>query len=587
MKTYKYILPILCAGAVMGSCSDLFEPAIEMVNDVEVMYKDQNFASGLLGNAYILVPYGDPESDLATDDAVSNQTGSRFTLMANGGWSSTNDPVSQWQARNNAIQYLNLFLANVEQVSWSLTPALNQMFIDQNKGDALAMRALQRFYLLRSHAGKVNGELMGVPFFDEYQTGASDFNLERLTFKECITKILADVDSAMNLLPMEYKSIKDKSEIPAKYTAIGADMGGYNRAFGDHHHGKVCGNILKAFKAQVLLFAASPAYGVVEWSEAAKAAAEAVGQQKVVEGGNTWYTNVKEIDGVKRTENTPEAIWMSNPGDANSLESDNFPPSLFGKGRVNPTQNLVDAFPMANGFPITDSRSGYDPKKPFEGRDPRLRLAIVVDGDSLGVNKTPIYTGKEYTGDKAGKDNRDNEIGVSTRTGYYLRKLLRNDTNLDPSTTTTPKHYTARIRWTEILLAYAEAANEAGGPTAVISPATQSAKEIIRDIRERAGICVGTTDTYLEECAADPAKMRELIRNERRLELCFENQRFYDLRRWNLDLNEAVKGITTGDGLTYSVVDVDTRNFKDYMVYGPIPYSEIMKYSSLEQNKGW
>lgn len=583
MKTYKYILPILCAGAVMASCDDVFEPANEMISDIEVMYNDPLFASGLLGNAYILMPYdGTPHSDLTTDDAVSNENGNAYRQMAAGSWSAINDPMSQWQARNNAIQYCNIMLENVEKVKWSGDGPINEMFIDLMRGDALGMRAIQRFYLLRAHAGKVNGELMGVPFFNEYQTGASDLNLARLPFKACIDSILADLNTAINILPENYASISDKSQIPAKYQAIGADMGGYNRAFGDHHHGKVCGQILKAVKAQVLLFAASPAYGTATWEQAAEAAAAVIGDKKVVEGGNTWYANKAEIDDVKRTQNTPEAIWMTNPGNSNSLESDNYPPSIYGNGRTNPTQNLVDAFPMANGYPITDPKSGYDSKNPYAGRDPRLEKYIIVDGAKAGVEEATIWTGN-YSGDKATDDNLDRQQGKSTRTGYYMRKLLREDVNVNPTSKTEQKHYTARIRWTELFLAYAEAANEAGGPGTKIGNC-KSVKEIIKDIRERAGICVGVTDPYLEECASSKEKMRELIRNERRLELCFENQRFYDLRRWNADLNTTAKGINAA---SMSIMDVDPRQFQSHMVYGPIPDSEIKKYSNLQQNDGW
>jgi hypothetical protein len=72
--------------------------------------------------------------------------------------------------------------------------------------------------------------------------------------------------------------------------------------------------------------------------------------------------------------------------------------------------------------------------------------------------------------------------------------------------------------------------------------------------------------------------MRELIRNERRLELCFESFRFWDLRRWNANLNETARGI---EG------DVEVRDYKDYMTYGPVPYSETMKFGNLKQNDGW
>ena len=80
--------------------------------------------------------------------------------------------------------------------------------------------------------------------------------------------------------------------------------------------------------------------------------------------------------------------------------------------------------------------------------------------------------------------------------------------------------------------------------------------------------------------------MRELIRNERRLELCFEGFRFYDLRRWKANLNESVMGIHI-DGGVHTPFTVETRNYKDYMIYGPIPYSEVLKFGNLQQNMGW
>jgi hypothetical protein len=105
-------------------------------------------------------------------------------------------------------------------------------------------------------------------------------------------------------------------------------------------------------------------------------------------------------------------------------------------------------------------------------------------------------------------------------------------------------------------------------------------------------------DAYLEECAADKAKMTNLIRNERRIELCFENKRFWDLRRWKMPLNEPLYGMkitkkdeskedVTPANLNYEVFEVEVRDYKDYQYYGPIPRGEVLKWSELKQNKGW
>ena len=170
-----------------------------------------------------------------------------------------------------------------------------------------------------------------------------------------------------------------------------------------------------------------------------------------------------------------------------------------------------------------------------------------------------------------------------------MKKMLRTDCNPNPTYNTSQKVYSAYIRYTELYLAYAEAANEAWGPKGKGTHA-YSAYDVIKAIRKRAGI---TDNAYLDECAADKGKMTELIRNERRIELCFENHRFYDLRRWKVDmslLTEPAKGVSierAGTGYRYDEIEVESRDYKDYMYYGPIPDNETLKYDQLKQNVGW
>ena len=123
---------------------------------------------------------------------------------------------------------------------------------------------------------------------------------------------------------------------------------------------------------------------------------------------------------------------------------------------------------------------------------------------------------------------------------------------------------------------------------------------MIKAIRVRAGLATNEIgqplpegDIYLEECATDQAKMTNLIRNERRIELCFENKRFWDIRRWMLPLNETVRGMRIDrdkatSELTYTVIDVEERVYDNsYQCYGPIPKGEVLKWSNLQQNRGW
>ena len=432
----KYILISTVLLTSLSACEDMFEPAQENIRDVEQMFSDPNYASGLLGYGYAMLPYDNSSvSDVATDDAVTNDLTSTYSQMALGSWSSSNNPMEQWQARKATIQYINTFLSIVDRVSWSSTETTNKMFIDKLSGEAYALRALNYFYLLQAHAGWTeDGQLLGVPMVFEPEDMNSDFNLPRNEFSECVKFIFEDLDRAIDLLPLDFSNISSNAELPSKYQQIGAEMGGYNLVFGTYQRGRISGRIAEAIKAQVALLAASPAYreasGVTS-ETAANYAAIVLNRIGGVNGidprGNTWYMNTDELDNMGSGSVTAEIIWRGNRtnGDADwdmgiTQEKNNFPPTLYGSGRINPTQNLVDAFPMANGYPISDAvNSGYDASNPYVNRDPRLTDYVLYNGSTY-KGKT-IITGL-YADSENKTDDGLNKIGTSTRTGYYLRK---------------------------------------------------------------------------------------------------------------------------------------------------------------------
>ncbi|WP_025068716.1 RagB/SusD family nutrient uptake outer membrane protein [Bacteroides gallinarum] len=602
MKLRNIILSTVLL-ATLSACEDLFEPAKENNRGVEEMLTDPNYAAGLLGYGYAMLPYDNfSVSDVATDDAVTNDKESSYSKMALGAWASNNNPMEQWQARKAAIQYLNTFLGIVDQVSWAKNEVTNKMFIDKLSGEAYALRALNYYYLLMAHGGWTeDGELLGVPILLEPENTNSDFNQARAPFSECVEQIFEDLELASELLPLDYENINSDAEVPAKYKEIGAQLGNYNLVFGTYQRGRLTARIAEAIKAQVALLAASPAYregsGVTS-ETAANYAATVLNRIGGVSGldpvGNTWYMNTAELDGLGSGEVTAEILWRGNKSIGTEdwdigikQEKDNFPPTFYGSGRINPTQNLVDAFPMVNGYPIDDkANSGYSANDPYVDRDPRLEKYILFNGSEF-KDKT-IITGLYPDADNK-QDNGLNQLSTSTRTGYYMRKLLREDCNANPSSLNAKYHIPVRIRYTEIFLAYAEAANDAWGPTG-IGGNTYSAYDVIKAIRARGGVGTGNGDAYLESIKGDKDKMTQLIRNERRIELCFENKRFWDIRRWKMPLDEKAKGMQiekTGESLSYKVIDVEERNYKDYMYYGPIPYNEVLKWSNLQQNKGW
>lgn len=574
----------------MTSCDDLFDPAIENIKDAGSMDNEPNYADAILGSAYILMPYASaPENDVATDDAVSNDINDAYLSMASGSWTSqTGVSVNNWRDRNASIQYCNLLLEHVDNIQFAADEAINEMFRDRLRGEAYGLRALNLYFLLQNYGGKTaDGTLMGVPVWTSSFSANSELNVPRNTFSECVAQIMKDVDEALKLLPTDYKDISD-SEVPAKYASKGVNSAMYNRVNGSTTALRLSGRIAEAIAAQTALLAASPAFGDqsgISWENAADRAAVVLdrlgGAAGLPANGHRWFAADQIGGSVEASVNHAEVIWRGGAEENATIEENNFPPSLYGKGRVNPTQNLVDAFPMANGYPISDERSGYDKANPYAGRDPRLAEYVVYDGSKFGVNNSEISTGT----DAPTHDGINKESGYSTRTGYYLRKLLRAD--VDPNSTNTVKkyHYTTCIRFTEIFLAYAEAANEAWGPTGAGSHG-YSAYDVIKAIRQRAGVGTDNGDPYLESAKASKESMRELIRNERRLELCFENKRFWDLRRWKADLNETAKGVSI-TGASYKYIDVEPRAYKDYMIYGPLPYTDVLKFSNLLQNSGW
>ncbi len=616
VKYGLYLATALPLGGVVGgllcSCDDMFEPAKKNQRQIEDMTEESTYAHGLLMHGYECLPYitniTNIQSDIATDDAVSNQTGTNLVNMATGSWASDYNPVSQWDKCKEGIQYVNLFFTIVDKVKWAPSARSKQrMFIDRLKGEAFGLRALFYYYLLQAHGGYADdGVLYGVPLLTTPEDGSSDYNQPRATFADCVKQCFADCDSAMALLPADYKDlgINEGDLIPAKYQALGANVSGFNLVFGKKAKGLLSGKIAEAIKAQIALLAASPAFRDQSGVTSAEAAALCANVLKRIggmdgfdkSGDKDWYkSSFKTV--IESNADIPEIIWREDRHKNAEQERTNYPPTLFGNGRVNPSQNLVDAFPMRNGRPITDPNSGYDPNNPYVNRDPRLSDDVLYNGMTL--RRTVIITGL-YPNDKKETDDNLNSIAASTRTGYYLLKLMRDDVSPQASSLIEQQHIYPRIRYTELFLAYAEAANDAWGPKADPTGVGFTAYDVIKAIRTRAGLAtneIGVAlpegDVYLEECATDQAKMTNLIRNERRIELCFENKRFWDLRRWMLPLNETVRGmkITRNDAtgvLTYTLIDVEPRTYDNsYQCYGPIPKSEVLRWSNLKQNKGW
>ncbi|WP_158838289.1 RagB/SusD family nutrient uptake outer membrane protein [Polaribacter sp. L3A8] len=570
---FKYtaiVLVLLSAGA----CT-MFEPLDENLLGEERLNIDPVFAEGLLLNGYDEMPNQYSFSDVATDDAVNNVV-NNYTRMATGEWNSQNTPTSRW-GQYEQILYVNNFLEVIDNVFWKRDTITNQLFKERMRGEAIALRAIRHFWVLQEHGGKNNsGELLGIPYISELLSFDADFNIPRLGFQETVNRINTDLEEALEYLPMDWDG--DLAKRPSRYNDIDAER--YQFVFGSSQDGRVSGRIIKAIQAKLNILAASPAFlnGSGDYYQIA---ANILGGLLNDNGGvagldPNGLTNFYDFP--NGTRNFPEVLWRENVYSSAWVEEANFPPSLNGDGAVNPTQNLVDAFPMLDGTPFSTSHPDYDAANPYTNRDPRLALYILYNGNDL--NGRVINTGVG-----GGSDEVDKVQGKSTRSGFYMKKLVAPDLVIsnDGSTTTTEK-MSIYLRYTDLYLLLAEATNELGGPDNMVDG--MSARTIIGAIRSRAGVGLSNGDAYLSSITSK-ADMRELIRNERRLELCFEGYRMYDLRRWGiLDNTPNAKGAKY-NGANYTILNVESRIYGDNANYGPIPQNEIVKFNKLEQNQGW
>ena len=582
MRRLRYLFVLIIPGMLLAGCEQLLDPEDDNHSTIERVYEDPGYAEGLLIRAYTYIPTNDYRFDEpATDDAVTNDRFSSYRRMGTGEWSATYNPQNLWDNCNRAILYINEFLGVVDSVNWKPTDKeINDLFIRRLTGESYALRGLMKYFLIRNHAGyNTAGALLGIPVYNEFITDEAGFATPRSGFEESVSSAYDDLDKALTYLPADYGNV---SSLPDGFS--GVEVGSYNYVFGDNTQQRMSGRHVRAFKARLALLAASPAFNPANdkalWEKAADLTAGLLDDIGGISGldpnGHQFYLKA-QVDAADITtgdkKDLAEIMWRRPIYTNRARETSYFPPSLYGSGLMSPTQNLVDAFPMKNGYPVSHAASGYNAANPYANRDPRFSLYIVYNGSKL--KSTTINTSVEDA------DDGLNALSNSTMTGYYLKKLLREDVNVNPASTSDQKHFNTHIRYTELFLNYAEAANEAWGPSA--SPHGYTAKEVIAAIRKRAGIT--QPDAYLAS-VNNQGEMQTLIRNERRLELCFESHRFWDLRRWKADLTQPARGVRIENGV-YIYFTVEERAYNNsYMHYGPLPYTEVIKYN-LEQNAGW
>lgn len=542
-------------------------------------------------------------------------------LHSNGLNSTSNDKFSHslehaWYC----IRKCNLGLENLEKMTDCTQEEKNII-----KGQLLFFRAWWHEELMEFYGG--------MPYVDTVLDGSQALTLPRLSFQECATKCAEDFRAAADLLPNDW----DK-------TTIGKKTLGKN----DLRITKVCA---LGYLGKVLLWAASPLnnlkaevgaskngdtyrYNVEFAAKAADALAEAISQ---VNSGSTPYalaeykydniydhvasedskTNFSDIfrttgKGWKQPGST-EAILRAPYIGANGSNW-NFTKNWGIK--INeivqhdalihqPTANYVNYYGMANGLPLDDPESGFDPTHPFKGRDPRFYHDIIFDGFQY-INTTigkddPDYQFKYvqmYTG-----SNLRSSSSQGCRTGYYCQKLVPHQAN----------KYDGMYNWggalqcdlpymrlADIYLMYAEAGAAVQGANYKSNKCNLTAVDAINVLRDRV-----EAGHVADKYAANQQKFMDEVRRERAVELAFEGFRWNDLQRWlllteypyNIKTSQEFKRVGNYDFTKKDPRDAEvtgwsektilTRDFSEKHYLLPLKQSDVYLYPEFGQNPGW
>lgn len=513
--------------------------------------------------------------DAASDDALSVNSGDPDVYkLAVGRYSASSTIPSDmiWTDPYGLIRRVNILLNGIDVVPFNTT------YIDalgnarplnvSMKAEARFLRAYFYFELMKRYGGI---PIIGDKVYDLNE----NIELPRSTFEQTVKYIVSELDAIKD----------DLRSLPLPDAAANAHV--------------VTTQAAQALKIRVLLYAASPlfnekpvesgnelvgyaTYDRERWKMAADAARSFMNAYGTDGGPLGLDPNFKDVF-TNWYDNTihKEMIFFRENDSNTSIETANGPLGLSGakqgNGRTNPTQNLVDAFLMKDGYFINEEGSAYeyDPQHPYDNRDPRLEYTIIHNGTNWLNNTMQTWQG-----------GANNPLGSSySLTSYYMRKFMGNFESGSEYQATL--HNWVMFRYAEILLNFAEAENE------YLSSPSQDVYDAIIALRKRASIEAGNDNLYGLRDDMSQADMRKVIQNERRIELAFEEHRYWDIRRWRLAemiYAQPVKGmfITTSlTGTTYIPQDVLTVDWDNKRYLYPIPYSEVIKNKNMVQNPNW
>ncbi len=579
MKTIQYykrkIIGCISIAVVLGILSG----CSKVLNDVDNLgsypaggtFDDVATANAYLSNLYASTLNGWPVNMGNNSDEGGGINGDGWVTIDNG-------TMKFWPYAS--IRKINILLKELP---------LSKIADDKKSamiGQAKFLRAYLYFKMVYYHGG--------VPIIEVPQELTDDLMVTRNTTAECFDFIVKELDQAAGLLPIKY---------------TGNDRGRIDQAS------------VKAFKGRVLLYKASPQfnpsnpYGNSYWADAYTANKDA--KDFLDQNGYGLledYTKVFETKGHK--ENILSVIY-TNPAKTNGRGEDGLRPLSESKnatGYDQPIWAMAEAFPMRDGKKPGDPSSAYsyNVQTFWKNRDPRFDATIAYNGSVYELSG--IKGRRQYT--MSGIAKSMDAFGYIIqgenhyRTGLYCKKGIMEEL---PSTQVTLNDIDwPEIRYAEVLFNYAEAANETGKPN--------EALEVLKAIRQRAGIEQGADGLFGLKAGMSREEMRQAILDEKYVEFMFEGQRFWDLRRHRMldkldgmrkygimamkvnghtmeqitadDIEKANQFELLPEDFEYEVVELITNGPKQMLMpdkyyFFPIQLSNINQNPNLKQNKDW
>ena len=554
-------------------CSYLEPEALSLTTRLDVITNFSNLTR-LRNNMFTSLPEGYNSNGnawraSATDESEDVNETENIQDFNTGNWNIYSNPDDSWARNYQGIRKTFDFTEGTDTITFieykipdPVTYTARVSNMKMWRAEAQFLRAFYYFELLKRYGG--------VPIVDHkisiFKETEYLNTVKRNSFNECVNYISRLCDSAALNLPLK---LADIANADWGRPTVGAAL---------------------ALKARTLTYAASDLFnkpannnalvGYTDNNRVARWRAAALANKAVLDlmptapySFQSTYPALFQL----KTLRSNEVIFERRYPASNTFEVINYPIGYqTGKSGTCPTQNFVDAHEMKTGVPF-DWKNPVHAADPYANRDPRLLMNVIVNNSVWKGTNVQLWEG--------GINGKP--LFRASKTGYYLKKYV--DETLNLATGQTSAKQWIYFRLSETYLNYAEAMNEAFGPN-VPDTLKVTALQAVNAVRTRIGVAMPAIAAVVTK-----DELRTKIRNERMIELAFEDHRFWDVRRWMIGdntLGALIKGVKitkeTNGTFKYVPIDLEKRVFLEKMYLYPIPQSEIVKSNgNITQNPGW